>query len=75
MRQHLSRLSDWVVVRPVVWAVGSGATLAVAGAAFNVAPPVLVAIGAATAAANIVHAKRRGYCPMPNLRDPSQDRA
>jgi hypothetical protein len=52
-----------------MWALGLGATLAVAGVAFDVAPAIIVAIGAATAVANMVHAKRRGYCPIPNLRD------
>ncbi len=69
MRHLLIRFSDWVLVRPVMWAVGSGATLAVAGVAFNAAPAVIVAIGAAAAVANIVHAKRRGYCPIPDMRD------
>jgi hypothetical protein len=41
MRSLLSRISDWVVVHPVLWGVGSAVVL------------------------NVLHAKRRGYCPLP----------
>jgi hypothetical protein len=64
MRRLSSRLSGWVLVHPVWWAVGSGAALVVLGFALNLAPIATVAAGAAIGVLNILHAKRRGYCPL-----------
>lgn len=65
MRRLLSRFSDWVVVHPVLWAMGSGVVLVLLGVALDLAPIVVIAAGAAIGVLNIVHAKRRGYCPLP----------
>ena len=65
MRRLLSRFSDWVVVHPVVWGVGSGVVLVLLCLALDLAPIVVIAAGAAIGVLNIVHAKRRGYCPYP----------
>ena len=65
MRRLLSRFSDWVVVHPVLWGVGSGVVLVLLGVALNLEPIVVVAAGAAIGVLNILHAKRRGYCPLP----------
>ena len=61
MRSLLSRFSDWVVVHPVLWGVGSGVVLVLLGFALNLAPIVVIAAGAAIGVLNILHAKRRGY--------------
>jgi hypothetical protein len=63
--QLLRRFSDWVVVHPVWWGVGSGAALVLLGLALDLAPIVVVAAGAAVGVLNILHARRRGYCPRP----------
>jgi hypothetical protein len=60
-----SRFSDWVVAHPVWWGVASGVVLVLVGVALDLAPIVVVAAGAAIGVLNIVHAKRRGYCPLP----------
>ena len=65
MRSVPRRFSDWVVVHPVLWAVGSGVVLVLLGFALDLAPIVVVAAGAAIVVVNIFHAKRRGYCPLP----------
>jgi hypothetical protein len=65
MRGLLRRLSDWVVAHPVLWGVGSGVTLVLLGFALNLAPVVVIAAGAAIGVLNILHARRRGYCPLP----------
>src|SRR5215207_4866194 len=65
MRSLLSRFSDWVVVHPVLWVVGSGVVLVLLGFALNLAPIVVIAAGATIGLLNIVHARRRGYCPLP----------
>ena len=65
MRSLSRRLSDWVVVHPVLWAVGLGVVLVLLGFALDLAPIVVVATGAAIGVLNILHAKRRGYCPLP----------
>ena len=65
MRSLLSRFSDWVVVHPVLWGVGSGVVLVLLGFALNLAPIVVIAAGAAIGVLNILHARRRGYCPLP----------
>jgi hypothetical protein len=65
MRRLSSRFSDWVVVHPVWWGVGSGAVLVLLGFALNLAPIVVIAAGAAIGVLNILHARRRGYCPRP----------
>jgi hypothetical protein len=65
MRSLLSRLSNWVVVHPVLWAVASGVALVLLGFALDLAPIVVVAAGTAIGVLNILHARRRGYCPLP----------
>ena len=65
MRSLLGRFSDWVVVHPVLWGLGSGVVLVLLGFALNLAPILVVAAGAAIGVLNIIHAKRRGYCPLP----------
>ena len=65
MRNLLSRFSDWVVAHPVVWGVGSGVVLVLVGFALDLPPIVVIAAGAAIGVLNILHAKRRGYCPLP----------
>jgi hypothetical protein len=75
MRSLLSRFSDWVVEHPVLWGVGLGVALVVLGFALNLAPIVVVAAGATIGVLNILHAKRRGYCPLPQERDSHPVRA
>jgi hypothetical protein len=65
MRGLRSRFSDWVVVHPVWWGVGSAVVLVLLGLALDLAPIVVVAAGAAVGVLNILHARRRGYCPLP----------
>jgi len=65
MRRLLSRFSNWVVVHPVVWGVGSGAVLVLLGLLLDLAPIVVIVAGAAIGVLNILYAKRRGYCPLP----------
>lgn len=65
MRGLPSRFSDWVVAHPVWWGVGSGVLLVVLGVAFDLAPIVVIAAGTAIGVLNILHARRRGYCPLP----------
>ena len=65
MRSLLSRCSAWVVVHPVWWGVASGLALVLVGFALDLAPIVVIAAGAAIGVLNILHARRRGYCPLP----------
>ncbi len=65
MRGLLSRLSDWVVAHPVLWGVGMAAVLVLLGFAFGLPPIAVVLAGAAIGVLNILHARRRGYCPVP----------
>jgi hypothetical protein len=65
MRSLTSRLSDWVVVHPVLWGVGLAVVLVLLGLALNLAPIVVIAAGAGIGVLNILHARRRGYCPLP----------
>jgi hypothetical protein len=65
MRSLPSRFSDWVVGHPVWWGVSAGAVLVLLGLALDLAPIVVMAAGAALGALNILHARRRGYCPLP----------
>lgn len=65
VRSLPSRFSDWVVAHPVVWGVGSGVALVLLGFALDLAPIVVIAAGAGIGALNILHARRRGYCPLP----------
>jgi hypothetical protein len=75
MRGLPSRFSDWVVGHPVLWGVGSGVVLVLLGFALNLAPIVVIAAGVAIGVLNILHAKRRGYCPLPAKRDSQPVRA
>jgi len=65
MRSLPSRFSDWVVVHPVLWGVGAALVLVVLGFALHLPPIAVIAAGAAIGALNILHARRRGYCPLP----------
>lgn len=65
MRRLLNQLSDWVVLHPVLWSVGAAVALVLLGFALDLAPIVVVAAGAAVGVLNILHARRRGYCPLP----------
>ena len=65
MRSVASRCSDWVLVHPVWWGVGWGVVLVLLGVALDLAPIVVIAAGAAIGVLNILHARRRGYCPLP----------
>jgi hypothetical protein len=65
MRRLASRFSNWVVVHPVVWGVGLGVVLVLLGFALDLAPIVVIAAGAVIGVLNILHARRRGYCPIP----------
>jgi hypothetical protein len=65
MRSLRSRFSDWVVLHPVLWGVGAAAVLVLLGFALGLPPIVVIAAGAAIGVLNILHARRRGYCPIP----------
>ena len=65
MRGVAGRFSDWVVRHPVWWGVGSGVALVLLGVTLDLAPNVVIAAGAALGVLNILHARRRGYCPYP----------
>ena len=65
MRSLLSRLSDWVVAHPVLWGVGMGVVLVLLGLALDLAPIVVIAAGTGLGVLNILHARRRSYCPVP----------
>ena len=65
MRSLLSWFSDWVVVHPVLWGAGLAVVLVLLGFALDLSPIVVVAAGAGLGVLNIVHARRRGYCPLP----------
>jgi hypothetical protein len=59
------RFSDWVVAHPVLWGVGCGLALVLLGFALDLPPIVVVAAGAGIGVLNVLHARRRGYCPVP----------
>ncbi len=65
MRSLVSRFSDWVVAHPVLWSAGLAAVLVLVGFAADLPPIVVILAGAAFAVLNIVHARARGYCPLP----------
>jgi hypothetical protein len=65
MRTLACRFSDWVAVHPVWWGVGAGVVLVVLGVALDLTPIVVIAAAAAISVLNILHARRRGYCPLP----------
>ena len=65
MRSLTNRFSDWVVAHPVWWGVGLGVVLVVLGVALDLPPILVIATGAAIGGLNILHARRRGYCPLP----------
>jgi hypothetical protein len=45
--------------------VGVGAVLVLIGVALAVPPIAVVAAGALIGVLNVLHARRRGYCPLP----------
>jgi hypothetical protein len=59
------RFSDWIVVHPVRWSVGLAAVLVLIGVALRLPPIAIIVAGAAAGALNVLHARRRGYCPLP----------
>ena len=65
MRSVPRRCSDWIVAHPVWWGVGLGVALVLLGSALDLPPIVVVAAGAAIGVLNVLHARRRGYCPVP----------
>jgi hypothetical protein len=65
MRRWLSRSSDWVVSHPVLWSVGLGLVLVTVGVSLDLSPVLIVAAGTVLGLLNLVHARRRGYCPVP----------
>ena len=65
MRSLLSRFSDWVVAHPVLWGVGLGVVVVLLGIALGLPPIVVVAAGAFLGVLNVLHARRKGYCPVP----------
>ncbi len=65
MRNLARRFGDWVVVHPVWWGVGLGVVLVLLGVALDLAPIVVIAAAVVISGLNILHAKRRGYCPLP----------
>lgn len=75
MRSLLSRFSDWVVAHPVLWGVGLAVVLVLIGFALEFAPIVVIAAGAVIGVLNILHARRRGYCPLPAEQDSQPGRA
>ena len=75
MRSLPSWFSDWVVAHPVLWGVGLGVVLVLLGFALNLPPIVVIAAGAAIGGLNILHARRRGYCPLPAEPDSRPGRA
>ncbi len=75
MRRLPSRFSDWVVAHPVWWVLASGAILVIAGLALELPPIVVIAAAAAVAGLNILHARRRGYCPVPEAPGPRTSQA
>jgi hypothetical protein len=70
-----SRFSDWVVRHPVLWGVGAGVALVLLGLALDLPPFVVIAAGAVVGVLNVLHARRRGYCPLPAEPGPQQARA
>ena len=75
LRERTSRCSDWVVVHPVLWSVGLGVVLVLIGLALGLPPIVVIVAGAVIGVLNILHAKRRGYCPLPAEPGPHPGRA
>jgi hypothetical protein len=65
MRGLPSRFGDWVVAHPVLWGVGLAVVLVLLGVALELPPIAVVAAGAVIGTLNILHARRRGYCPLP----------
>jgi hypothetical protein len=65
MRRVLRRFSGWIVVHPVLWGVGSAVVLVLLGSALDLAPIMVIVVGAVIGVLNILHARRRGYCPRP----------
>jgi hypothetical protein len=70
MRSLPRRFSDWVVAHPIRWGLAAAAALVLLGVALDLAPVVVIAAGATVGVLNIVHARRRGYCPLPAEPDP-----
>ena len=72
MRNLARRCSDWAVAHPVLWGVGAAVVLVLLGFALDLAPVVVIAAGAAVGLSNVLHARRRGYCPLPAEPDPEE---
>lgn len=58
-------MSNWIVAHPVLWSGGLAVVLVVIGVTLSLPPILVLAAGAAAAVANVLHARRRGYCPVP----------
>ncbi len=65
VRRLTRRFSGWVLAHPAWWVVTSGAALVLLGAALGLRPIVVIMAGAAIGGLNVVHARRRGSCPLP----------
>ena len=61
----MRRCSDWVVAHPVWWSLGVAAALVLLGVALDLPPILVIVAGAVVAVLNVLHARRRGYCPLP----------
>lgn len=75
MRGLMGRLSDWVVAHLVLWGVGLGVVLVLLGVALALPPILVIAAGAGIGGLNILHARRRGYCPLPDGQGPDSAQA
>jgi uncharacterized protein (TIGR00369 family) len=60
--------SGWILLHPVRWVMGSAAALILLGFSFALNPVIVTAAGGAIAMLNILHARKRGYCPTPTRR-------
>lgn len=75
MRGLRSRLSDWILAHPLGWGVGCGVVLVLLGVVLRLGPVVVVLAGALVGLLNVLHARRRGYCPLPTEPTPGPVRA
>ncbi|MBF4769278.1 hypothetical protein ISU10_16040 [Nocardioides agariphilus] len=53
------------MAHPVWWGLVSGTALVLLGFVLGLAPIVVMGAGAAVGLLNVVHARKRGYCPLP----------
>ena len=53
------------MAHPVLWGLSLGTALVLLGVLLDLPPLLVLAAGAGLGALNIIHARRRGYCPLP----------